>query len=290
MDIIFREPEHIEYASTLGLGVADRAKIKVATSSYDRALALLAIAWLQTTAATSPVLYWIGAVEDTSAALRAPASSALRAARPGGGVARRGRRCDRHGRERSRRAAGAAGSRHREPRRSSVLDTQPWVNANGWRFVQNPAGRFVYELPAGSAALAAAEAAQFDADSCSRSIRRTSRVGKVLAFVAGLPASDLLPSPTSPSSTMARLKRRGDEPARAPQPPVRAGEAPPRRKRGHRGAGHRGVSAAEAANPGAFALKVRRSSPTSGGRCASTAARSCWRGSPAMRPIGGCSS
>jgi hypothetical protein len=29
VDIIFREPEHIEYASTLGLGVADLAKISV---------------------------------------------------------------------------------------------------------------------------------------------------------------------------------------------------------------------------------------------------------------------
>jgi uncharacterized Fe-S center protein len=29
VDIIFREPEHIEYAATLGLGVADRAKIAV---------------------------------------------------------------------------------------------------------------------------------------------------------------------------------------------------------------------------------------------------------------------
>ena len=29
VDIIFREPGHIEYAATLGLGIADRAKITV---------------------------------------------------------------------------------------------------------------------------------------------------------------------------------------------------------------------------------------------------------------------
>ena len=85
---------------------------------------------------------------------------------------------------------------------------------------------------------------------------------------------------------------RGDEPARAPQPAVPAGGA----------AGSRelplvvelGTPAypqAEAANPDAFALKVRaRSSATSAARCGSTAARSCWRASPATRAGGGCSS
>ena len=61
VDIIFREPEHIEYASTLGLGVADRAKIVQSRRRVmSRIFTLLAIAWLQTTAAPSrvPLLDW----------------------------------------------------------------------------------------------------------------------------------------------------------------------------------------------------------------------------------------
>jgi hypothetical protein len=40
----------------------------------------------------------------------------------------------------------------------------PWVDANGWRFERNPAGRYRYELPAGAAALALAEAFAYNAD------------------------------------------------------------------------------------------------------------------------------
>ena len=34
----------------------------------------------------------------------------------------------------------------------------PWVDANGWRFEREPARAYFYDAPAGSAALAAAEA------------------------------------------------------------------------------------------------------------------------------------
>src|SRR6187401_3537677 len=40
----------------------------------------------------------------------------------------------------------------------------PWIVANGWRFTRQPAGKFRYELPAGKAALAAAEAFAYGAD------------------------------------------------------------------------------------------------------------------------------
>ncbi len=40
----------------------------------------------------------------------------------------------------------------------------PWVDSNGWRFLRNPGGRYRYVLPAGKAALAAAEAFAYGAD------------------------------------------------------------------------------------------------------------------------------
>lgn len=39
----------------------------------------------------------------------------------------------------------------------------PWVNSNGWRFLRHPDGRFYYEVPGRTAALAAAEAFTFGA-------------------------------------------------------------------------------------------------------------------------------
>src|SRR5205085_7854874 len=42
--------------------------------------------------------------------------------------------------------------------------SRPWLDANGWRFLRNPQGKFYYELPAGKAALAAAEAFVYNAD------------------------------------------------------------------------------------------------------------------------------
>ena len=40
----------------------------------------------------------------------------------------------------------------------------PWIAANGWRFVRQPAGKFRYDLPAGKAMLAAAEKYAYGAD------------------------------------------------------------------------------------------------------------------------------
>jgi len=42
--------------------------------------------------------------------------------------------------------------------------SRPWLDANGWRILRNPQGKFYYELPAGKAALAAAEAFVYNAD------------------------------------------------------------------------------------------------------------------------------
>jgi len=44
----------------------------------------------------------------------------------------------------------------------------PWVDANGWRFEREPARSFFYDAPAGSAALAAAEAFAYGVDAAIR--------------------------------------------------------------------------------------------------------------------------
>jgi hypothetical protein len=156
-----------------------------------RGVALLAIVWL----APPPCVYWTGEVDETRDALK------------NAGV---DRICVSPDRTDSWRASGfdavatpdsdlAARQRLPIPGLESRVDRvsstrSPWVNANGWRFVQNPAGRYVYELPAGSAALAAAEALQFGADVVLRiDPADLPELGKVLAFAKGLPVSDLPP-------------------------------------------------------------------------------------------------
>ena len=145
VDIIFREPEHIEYAATLGLGVADRAKIVGSRRrSYDRVgLALLAIAWLQTTASALARRVSTGPARSTrprDALKSAGISRDLRAARAGRRVARRGLRRGRDGGQRSRRAADAADSRPREPCRSSLVNAQSLGECQ-WLAVRAESGR-----------------------------------------------------------------------------------------------------------------------------------------------------
>src|SRR5438874_3267896 len=40
----------------------------------------------------------------------------------------------------------------------------PWIVANGWRFMRHPGAKFVYDVPAGKAALAAAEGFAYGVD------------------------------------------------------------------------------------------------------------------------------
>src|SRR5262245_57992886 len=40
----------------------------------------------------------------------------------------------------------------------------PWIDANGWRFLRRPTAKYVYTVPAGKAALAAAEAFAYGVD------------------------------------------------------------------------------------------------------------------------------
>jgi len=68
----------------------------------------------------------------------------------------------------------------------------PWIDANGWRFTRHPDTRFVYNLPAGKAALAAAEAFAYGADAVLKiDPADLGSLGAMLTFLEGLPAADL---------------------------------------------------------------------------------------------------
>jgi len=84
----------------------------------------------------------------------------------------------------------APGIRVRADRASATRS--PWVDANGWRFLRDPAGQYAYDLPAGRAALAAAEAAVYGADAVLRiDPADLESLGAMMAFLAQLPANDL---------------------------------------------------------------------------------------------------
>jgi hypothetical protein len=68
----------------------------------------------------------------------------------------------------------------------------PWVDSNGWRFIRDPAGAYAYELPAGKAPLAAAEAFAYGVDALLHVDRADlSELGKMFAFQASLPRAQL---------------------------------------------------------------------------------------------------
>lgn len=70
--------------------------------------------------------------------------------------------------------------------------SRPWVDANGWRFVREPQGRFRCDVPARSAALAAAEAFAYGADVVvGVDPHGLEDFGRVLSFARSVPALDL---------------------------------------------------------------------------------------------------
>ncbi|HEY2942502.1 MAG TPA: hypothetical protein VGN09_08725 [Vicinamibacteria bacterium] len=82
------------------------------------------------------------------------------------------------------------GIRARAERASATRS--PWVDANGWRFLREPAGQYAYDLPAGRGALAAAEASVYGADAVLKiDPSDLESVGSMMAFVKQLPANDL---------------------------------------------------------------------------------------------------
>ncbi len=79
-------------------------------------------------------------------------------------------------------------------RRANVASatSRPWIDANGWRFIRNSAGKFYYELPSGKGSLAAAEAFAYKGDAVLKIDQADlEEVGKMLKFQRGLPGNNL---------------------------------------------------------------------------------------------------
>lgn len=136
----------------------------------------------------------------------------------------------------------------------------PWIVANGWRFTRHPSAKYRYDLPAGKAGLAAAEACAYGADAMLKiDPADEARVAAMLAFCAGLPPS-ALPAIADlgvvedgsaiTGEVMNLLARRNLL--------YEVLEAPAAKFRINIAVGSREYPAAEAADPSAFALKIRR--------------------------------
>jgi len=70
----------------------------------------------------------------------------------------------------------------------------PWIDANGWRFIRHPDAKFVYTVPAGRAALAAAEAFAYGVDAALKIDAADARsLAAMLTFLDSVPPSDLPP-------------------------------------------------------------------------------------------------
>ena len=69
---------------------------------------------------------------------------------------------------------------------------RPWVFANGWRFLRAPGGRYWCDVPAGRAALAAAEAFAYDADVVlAVDPSDLEAFGRMRSFLSSVPGSPL---------------------------------------------------------------------------------------------------
>jgi hypothetical protein len=137
---------------------------------------------------------------------------------------------------------------------------RPWIDANGWRFVRSPSGKFYYELPQSRAAIAAAEAFVYSADAVLKIDPADLEViAKMLAFLRELPKGNLPiiadigviddGSPTT-GEVMNLLTRRNLLFKKVP--------APSSQLRVNIRLGSKEYPEAEAADPSAFAQKVRR--------------------------------
>jgi hypothetical protein len=136
----------------------------------------------------------------------------------------------------------------------------PWIVANGWRFTRKPLGKYRYDVPAGKAVLAAAEAFAYGADAVLKiDPADAARLGAMLTALEGLPAADLPPladlgvvddgSPIT-GEVMNLLARRNllYEVVKAPSARLRLNIV----------MGSREFPVEDAADPSAFALKIRR--------------------------------
>ena len=136
----------------------------------------------------------------------------------------------------------------------------PWIVASGWRFTRNSGGKYVYELPAGKAVLAAAEAHAYGADVALKiDPSDAGPLGAMLTFLDGLPAANLPviadlaivdDGSALTGEVMNLLARRNllyrIVTASSPRSPITISIGSPQYPR------------EEAADPSAFALKIRR--------------------------------
>ena len=68
----------------------------------------------------------------------------------------------------------------------------PWIVASGWRFNRHPQSKYVYDVPTGKAALAAAETYAYGADVVLKiDPADVGALGGMLTFLEGLPTADL---------------------------------------------------------------------------------------------------
>jgi hypothetical protein len=136
----------------------------------------------------------------------------------------------------------------------------PWIVASGWRITRHPEAKYRYDLPAGKAALAAAEAFAYGGDAVLKvDPADAARLGAMLTFLEGLPAADLPPiadlgvidddSPIT-GEVMNLLARRNLF--------YQVLKAPSARFRVNIVMGSREYPVEDAADPSAFALKIRR--------------------------------
>lgn len=208
--------------------------------------------------AAAPVLYWPQPV-DTAPALRA--AGITRPCVPADAVADwraagfEAAPCEAGGRT-VLKTLGLAG------RADVAAPTQrPWINANGWRFLRRPADRYWIATPVGRAALAAAEAFAYGVDAVvAVEPSDLADVGGALAFLAGVPPADLPPvgdvtlvddGSEETAEVLNLLARRNILFAVAPKSPRAAVGLVVR-------PGSKAFPKKEAADPEAFALKVRR--------------------------------
>ena len=136
----------------------------------------------------------------------------------------------------------------------------PYLVANGWRFIRNRSAKYRYSLPAGKAALAAAESYAYGAAATLQvETADLESVGKMLAFLRGIPAAELpgladiaVVDDQHPlvEEVMNLLARKNLLFAAVPAPDTRY----PINIR----IGSKEYSEDEASDPGAFALKIRR--------------------------------
>jgi hypothetical protein len=136
----------------------------------------------------------------------------------------------------------------------------PWIVANGWRFTRHPGTKYVYEVPVGKAALAAAEVFAYGVDAVFKvDPAELASLGRMLMFLEALPPADLPAVPdfgvvddgsAMTGEVMNLLARRNllFQVVQAPSPrfPINIKIGTPEYPR------------EEAADPSAFAQKIRR--------------------------------